>query len=287
MSQIDLSIIVVTYKEGLDILKDCFDSVLKSENVNFELIISDNGASDATRGLLGSYDNSTYLRNKNNLGFSAAVNRGISIARGRYILLLNPDTRFSSDVLAKMITHLDDDATVGIASCVIEYPDKSLQASIRRFPQLTDQLFVMFKIPHFIKQNKIIDRYMMRDTDPHRTQDVNSIMGAFMFIRREVIEQIGYLDERYFIWFEEVDYCKMVHDKGWKIRHYADVQVMHYKGHMFDKIGTVQKQKWIRQSMRKYMRKHEGQFPWFVLWFLSPLFIALGYLAAFIKKDEK
>jgi len=281
---IDLSIVVVTYKENLDILKQCFDSVKNSKNVNLELITVDNGSSDTTKGLLQSYNHSMYLRNKANLGFAAAVNRGMSIARGRYVLLLNPDTKFESDVLAKMITRLDQDSDVGIASCLIKYPDGSLQESIRRFPKLINQLLIMLKVPHFLKKNGVVNKYMMRDKDPYQTQDVDSIMGAFMFIRRGVIEQIGYFDEQYFIWFEEVDYCKMTHDKNWKIRHYADIEIEHHKGHMFDKLATIRKQKWIRQSMRKYILKHEGLFAWFILWLLAPSFIGLGYLAAIIKK---
>lgn len=280
----DVSIIVVTYKESLDVLKACFDSVKKVMDVELEMIVIDNGQSDTTRGLLQSYGHVTYLRNSENIGFAAAVNRGMSIARGRYILLLNPDARFDPDVLLKMIAHLDEDTEVGIGSCIIKYPDGSLQESIRRFPKLIDQLFVMFKVPHLFKHCKVIDGYMMRDKDPYQTQDVDSIMGAFMFIRRAVIDQIGYFDEQYFIWFEEVDYCKMTHNAGWKIRHYADTEIEHHKGHAFDKIATIKKQKWIRQSMRKYMRKHEGWLPWFILWVLAPLFIGLGYLASYIKR---
>ncbi len=284
MTKLDLSIVVLTYKEGLNILKACFDSVEKSKNINYELIVVDNGASDATRGLLKSYKNVTYLRNKENIGFSKAVNRGMSISRGRYILLLNPDAKFENDVLAKMISHLDEEPSVGIGSCIINYPDGSLQESIRRFPKLSDQLLIMLKAPHVLHNIKVIDRYMMRDVDPRKTQEVESIMGAFMFIRKEVIEQIGFLDEQYFIWFEEVDYCKMTHDKGWKIKYYSDVSIKHHKGKMFSKIATIKKQKWIRQSMRKYILKHEGRLAWLVLCMLSPIFILLGYLSALVKK---
>ena len=124
----------------------------------------------------------------------------------------------------------------------------------------------------------------MREADPLKTQDVDSIMGAFMWIRRELINDIGYFDERYFIWFEEVDYCKMAHDAGWKIRHYADVEITHIKGHMFGQIPTLRKQKWMRQSLRKYMKKHSGILSWLLLWKMTPLFIGLGYLVALIKK---
>ena len=280
---IDVSIIVVTYKEGLDVLKACFDSVAASTGVTYELIVSDNGANEATRGLLSAYEHSTYIRNTGNLGFAKAVNRGWKLAQGRYVLLLNPDTSFASDVLEKMIHHLDADQEVGIASSLIRYPNGDLQESIRRFPTMQDQLFMLLKLTHLFPNHSCVQRYMMRDVDQTATQDVDSIMGAFMFVRRELFQKIGFLDERYFIWFEEVDYCKMAHDAGWKIRSYGDVQITHHKGHTFGKIATRRKQKWIRTSLRKYMYKHHGWLAASVFWVLTPLFIVLGFAASLIK----
>lgn len=282
---IDVSIIVLTYKEGLDVLKACFDSVAASKDISYELIVSDNGASEATRGLLFAYPQSRYLKNEGNLGFAKGVNRGLKFAQGRYALLLNPDTSFGPDVIAKMIAHLDQDTDVGIGSCLIRYPDKKLQESIRRFPSIVDQLLVMSKIPHFLPDIGPVKKYMMRDVDQTATQDVDSIMGAFMFIRRELLEKIGHLDERYFIWFEEVDYCKMAHDAGWKIRSYGDVEITHHKGHTFNKIATRRKQKWIRTSLRKYMYKHHGWAAAGIFWALTPLFILLGWSASIVKPN--
>lgn len=280
---IDLSIVVVTYKESLSVLKDCFDSVARSTGLSYELIIVDNGANDATRGLLSSYEHSKYMANPENRGFAAAVNQGMNISTGRYVLLLNPDTSFEPDVLAEMVRRLDRDENVGIASCVIRYPNGDIQESIRRFPRMPDQLSILFKVPHVLKRSKIVDRYMMRDVDALQTHDVDSIMGAFMFIRRDVLDEIGLFDERYFIWFEEVDYCKMAHDAGWKIRHYGDIEITHHKGHTFSKIATLRKQKWIRTSLRKYVKKHLGTASWLALWVLTPVFIVLALLAAVIK----
>lgn len=278
----DLSIVVVTYKENLDVLKACFDSVRDSIGLTFELIVVDNGQSSATEGLLKSYAEARYIRNPDNLGFAAAVNIGMRVRKGRYVLLLNPDTSFTPDVLKKMIEHLDRDAKVGIASCVIRYPNGELQESIRRFPTLKDQLLILLKVPHFLK-TRAIDRYMMKDVDPMKTQDVNSIMGAFMFIREEVLQQIGLFDERYFIWFEEVDFCKMTHDAGWKIRHYGDVTITHHKGHTFNKLATIRKQRWIRESLRKYMKKHHGVLPWLLLWSLNAPFVGLAWIVSIVK----
>ena len=124
----------------------------------------------------------------------------------------------------------------------------------------------------------------MRDVDPKKTQDVDSIMGAFMWIRRELMDDIGLFDERYFIWFEEVDYCKMAVDAGWTVRHFGDIEIVHHKGHSFSRIGTVRKQKWIRTSLRKYAKKHWRRPDYFILLAFTPLFVVLGYASAIIKR---
>lgn len=282
---LDLSIIVITFKEDLDVLRRCFESVAKSQSLSYELIVVDNARRKETETLLREVTaTATYLPNPRNMGFAYAVNCGLRASKARHVLLLNPDTEFKPEVLKTMVDHLDVDKDVGIASSVIRYPNGDLQESIRRFPTLINQLVILLKIPHLLKRTNIIDRYMMRDVDPYTTQDVDSIMGAFMFISRQTIEKIGLFDERFFIWFEEVDYCKMASEVGLKIRHYADVEILHHKGHTFNKLATLKKQRWIRQSLRKYMKKHHGIFPWAILWTLTPVFILLAYGSAIIKR---
>lgn len=282
---IDISIVIVVHRESLSVLRACFDAVKSTTGVSYELFVVDNGANDEYRDLASAMTNVTYIRNGENRGFAYAVNRGMERSTGRYVLLLNPDTVVPSDAIAKMVEHLDRDVDVGIASCVIRYPDGALQESIRRFPRPLDQLLVLLKLPHVFKRLPPIERYMMKDVDSMKTQDVDSIMGAFMVIRREVLTKIGLFDERYFIWFEEVDYCKMAVDAGFKVRHYADVAIVHHKGHTFNKQSTLLKQRWVRTSLRKYLRKHHGVLPWLGFWMLTPLFIAFGYLAAVLKRS--
>lgn len=278
----DLSIIIVSYKENLDVLKACLDSVRASKGVDSELIVVDNANNPAVKGLLNAYERSVYIGNSTNSGFASAVNIGMRQAKGQYILLLNPDTEFESNVLARMVGHLRNEHNIGVASCIIRYPNGELQESIRRFPTVWNHLVIMLKMPHILGE-KVISRYMMRDVDPLETQDVDSIMGAFMFITREAINRIGLFDERYFIWFEEVDYCKMVKDAGLRVVHFADVEITHHKGHSFSKVATLRKQKWMRTSFRKYARKHFGFLPWMFLWFVAPLLVTVGYVTAVIK----
>lgn len=280
---IDVALVIVTYREAPEVLRACLAHAVASTGVSHELIVIDNAGSEATKRLLfATVQRATYIANRENRGFAAAVNQGMKVARGRYVVLLNPDTEIPSDALAKMVAHMDADRDVGIGSALMVYPDGRLQESIRRFPTLLNQIGTLLKLPHIFPS--FMNRYMMRDADPYATQDVDSIMGAFMMIRREVIDVVGMFDERYFIWFEEVDYCKMANDAGWKVRHYADVRVVHHKGHTFGQLATLRKQRWVRESMRTYMRKHHGLLHAGVLWALAPVFVGLAYLAAMVKK---
>ncbi|MEK9156963.1 MAG: glycosyltransferase family 2 protein [Patescibacteria group bacterium] len=275
----DISIITIAYKNSPEVLRACFESVAKSEGVSWEFIVVDNAGDAQTITQVSSViPRATCIINNENKGFAAATNQALNIAKGRYVLMLNPDTSFAPNVLASMVAHMDVSPDVGVGSSVIRYPDGKLQESIRRFPTLKDQLCILLKIPHMLRRNNLLDSYMMRDKDPLATQDVDSIMGAFMWIRREVIDSVGLFDERYFIWFEEVDYCKMVVDAGWKVRHFADVEIVHHKGVSFSTVGFLRRQKWIRRSMRKYFWKHEGFLSWFVLFALAPVFIVLSYV---------
>lgn len=286
----DVSIITIAYKNTPEVLRECFESVARSEGISWEFIVVDNAGDAQTITQVSSViPRATCIINNVNKGFAAATNQALKIAKGRYVLMLNPDASFAKDALEKMVAHMDASPNVGVGSSVIRYPDGKLQESIRRFPTLKDQLCILLKIPHILRRNDLLDSYMMRDKDPLVTQDVDSIMGAFMWIRREVLERVGFFDERYFIWFEEVDYCKMVVDAGWKVRHFADVEITHHKGVSFSTVGFLRRQKWIRQSMRKYFWKHEGFLSWLVLFVLAPLFIALSYvgvLAISLKKSR-
>ena len=281
----DVSIVILTYKEEPNVLRACLAAVKNSTGSDYEVIVLDNAGNVATEKLVKEHlSDVTYLSNKANRGFAAAVNQGMKLATGRYVLLLNPDTVIPEDAIEKVVRHMDRDVDVGIGSCIIRYPNGELQDSIRRFPKMIDQLLIMLKVPHFVRRVRSIDDYMMRDVDALKTQDVDSIMGAFMMIRKEVIDKIGLFDERYFIWFEEVDYCKMAHDAGFTIRHYADVEIVHHKGHTFNQLATIRKQKWVRESMRKYFAKHHGVGSALLLWILAPVFIMLAYGAAVIKR---
>lgn len=279
---IDVSIIIVNYKYRVETLKKCLNSIVNSEGVTYEVLFVDNSPDAPQEELVRSYDHMTYIPNDENVGFARAVNQGMRQAKGKYMLLLNGDVSFEKDVLATMCENLKQDS-VGIASSLITYPNGELQDSIRRFPTPWNQLQVLLKLPHFWK-TKSFKHYMAFDLDPYRTQEVESIMGAFMWITRETIEKIGLFDENFFLWFEEVDYCHRAHKAGIAIKHYADIQVRHEKGASFSTVQTWKKQVWMRQSLRWYMKKHYGMGAWAAFIVLQPIFLGTAALAHFVKR---
>ena len=289
-----VSIITVNFRSR-DHLKRMIASVLKyTRDVEFEIIVvnndpiplpphlSEKGAGTSPR--LGEEVRVRIVNNATNLGFAAGCNQGIEIARGRYIVLLNPDIELVDDSLSQLARHLDHDTDVGIAGPRLLYPDGTPQRSVRRFPRLLDQILILLKLPHLLTNLGPVNRYLHVDLDPSLTQDVDQVMGAYFVIRRELLNVIGLLDEGFFYWFEEVDYCRRALAVGWRVRYYADVKAQHIGGGSFSREKTIHKQAVIRRSLRRYARKHWGWKAYLVLVFLDPAFRLLAVVAHAAKR---
>lgn len=282
---IDVSIIIVNYKVA-DLVEQCIKSVFEhTKGVNFEVILIDNASGDdVVPRISSSFKEVNIIANNRNLGFASACNQGIEIARGDFILLLNPDTELKDDAISSIVSKMRSDPEVGVGGVHLINPDGSHQSSgVRRFPGVIDQLMIMLKIPHLIGDVGPVHRYMMHDLDYTESQDVDQVMGAFFCIRRDLIGKIGPLDREFFIWFEEVDFCRRAVDAGYRIRYYADIEAVHHRGKSFGQVATIKKQKWIRTSLRRYIRKHKGILAWLLFVVLEPVFIVLAIVSQIIK----
>ncbi|MBI2485129.1 glycosyltransferase family 2 protein [Candidatus Uhrbacteria bacterium] len=276
----DISIISVNYRSA-DHLRRMVASLLRhATSLSWELFIINHSKEEDLSDVVS--DARIHLLTQENRGFASGCNRGIREATGKYLLLLNPDIELTDDSLATLLGHLNQDTEVGIAGVRLSNPDGSPQPSVRAFPTPLNQLVVLLKLPHLFP--KILKHYLKTDFDYRKTQDVDQVMGAYFLIRRALIEDIGLLDEGFFYWFEEVDYCKRAKDAGWKIRYYADVQARHAKGGSFSQVRTREKQAVIRRSLRRYIRKHFGWGAWAIFVFFHPLLWILGRIADFVKR---
>lgn len=289
MNKIDLSIIIVNWKVK-DLLKKCLDSILLYKgNYNLEIFVVDNNSQDGSLEMLKSnYPQIKLLALPKNIGFGAANNLAIKDAKADYIFLLNPDTEITAGFLPKIFNYAENNPTVGIFGPKIVNDDGSQQASIRRSPDLWSQILIMFKLKNILKNNKALNNYLLKDFDYNKTQTVDQIMGAAMFIRKSVFDKIGLFDEKFFIWFEEVDLCQRARQAGIVIKYFSEAAIIHHGARSFKKRGALKKQIFFNKSLLYYFYKHQGIWQTFIILFLIPIniILTLGYVI-FLKSKRK
>ncbi|PIT95448.1 hypothetical protein CO116_00395 [Candidatus Falkowbacteria bacterium CG_4_9_14_3_um_filter_38_19] len=277
----DLSIIIVSWNVK-DKLRENLNSLFNSESdFNFEVFVVDNNSLDGSAEMVkNEFPQVKVIANQANLGFARANNQAIKYAQGRFILLLNPDMRVFPDTLNRMIGWLDNHQGAAIASCnLINEQGKQLNF-IRRFPTVWNQLAIILKISHLFPG--VLNKYLPKDFDYKKEATVDSIRGSFFMISRETINKIGRLDERYFIWFEEVDYCRQANKVGLKVIYTPVAQCVDYVGVSFSQVPLGKKQKYFRDSMLKYFKKWHSPWQSWLLKIVWPVGIFLAYLGQWL-----
>lgn len=256
------------------------------ERCGVEVFAVDNDSRDGTAEMIkNEFPQTKLIANNYNAGFARANNQAIKEAKGRYILLLNPDMRVLSGTLEGMVKWMDAHKEAGVAGCHLIGQDGKTVPHVRRFPKFLDQLAIVLKLPHIFPQ--VLNKYLYKNFDYAKEAEVDSIRGSFFMIRREVIEKIGALDERYFIWFEEVDYCRQVKNAGWKIIYTPAVECVDYVGKSFSQVKRGVTQKYFRDSMLKYFKKWHPAWQYYILKTTWPLGILFSYIGDILKFKGK
>lgn len=275
----DLSIIIVNWNtRGL--LKSCLGSIKRyCQAVSFEIIVIDNASADGSAEMVEKdFPDATLIKSNENIGFAAANNIGIKKAQGRHTLLLNSDTELISDAPSRMVSYLDNHKDIGVLGCRLLNRDRSLQPSVRRFPDFISQALILLKLHRLFPQLRVMRRYRAEKFDYSRTQAVDQVMGACFMIPGGVIDRVGLLDERYWIWFEEVDYCRMAKDKGFRIVFLSDAEVVHHGGSSFAQQLSLAKQRRYNESLLRYFWKHGRASAYVALAVLNPISLLLASL---------
>lgn len=279
----DLSIITVNWKVA-DLVGELLGSIeANREGLSIEIFVIDNDSDDGIESTVAAFRQRSaipiaLIQNERNLGFAAANNQAIRRTSGRVVALLNPDTRVTKGALKRMVDWMDAHPHAGIAGPKLLNPDGSTQPSVRRFPGLLDQSMILLKAHRLWPDAPPLNRYRATDFDETKEQDVDQLMGAALFVRREVFEDIGLLDEAFFIWFEEVDFCKRAKDAGWRVVYVPSAAVRHQGGASFAKAMTLRKQRYFTSSLLTYFRKHRGAWTFAIL--AVPAVIGLGAAAS-------
>ncbi|KRE86355.1 glycosyl transferase family 2 [Paenibacillus sp. Soil766] len=228
----DLSIIIVNYKTKALTLA-CIESVFSSTtSYNYEIILIDNASNDSTiQSVNERYPEVITIANTENVGFSRANNQGILISKGRYVLLLNSDTIVQPDTLDIMLRFMDENPIVGASGCKIVLPDGSLDKACKRgFPTPSASFYYAFGFAKLFPRNPRFNQYQLGYLDPDQQYPIDSLVGAFMLVRRETIEHVGMLDEEFFMYGEDIDWCYRIKEAGWVNYYYPRTQIVHHKG---------------------------------------------------------
>jgi hypothetical protein len=225
----NLSIIIVTWNNKEDITP-CIKSIEK-QCCFAEVIVVDNASTDGTcEAIKMDFPWIKLIELSENLGFPKANNIGINISRGEYILLLNPDTIIPGGNLNTMYELMENHRDIGVSTCIIKYPTGRIQFEAgRRFYSLIDFLFTAIYL-NVLFPNTCLNYQLIGNWDHKSSRSVDCISGAYMFIRKNVLEQIGILDETFFMYFEDVDLCYRVRQAEWKIWYESSTYIIHSGG---------------------------------------------------------
>lgn len=253
----DLSIIIVSWNTQ-DLLKKCLDSIYRYQaGLSLEILVVDNNSIDGTVAMIkDEYLQVKLIANNKNLGFARANNQAIKLATGEYILLLNPDTEILPNSLETTVKFMADHPHCGALGARLLNHDQTLQPSVRNFPTFWPIFLMLIKAPKIFKHLKPIEHYLKTDFNYNKLQPVDQIMGAFMLIPKKVFSDIGLLDERFFIWFEEVDLCQRIKKSGQQVIYNPAVAVIHHGGSSFRQTAVVKKQWLFFISALKYFLKY-------------------------------
>lgn len=256
---VDLSIITISTNEG-DQLADSAQSVQNGvDGLNIEYYVIDNGSDDDTAAIASKYPEITLIRNAERLGFSTNNNLALKQSTGRYVLLLNPDTILDPDTLPFMIRYMDKHTDIGASACKLVNPDGSIQYTARRFPTPGAILARWAHLDRIFPGMRILRNYLISDWDHETERDVDWLVGAFILIRRDVLDTVGLLDTAFDpLYYEDIDLCYRIRKAGWRIRYVPYVRTVH----LYDRESAQTLfNKWTLVHFRNILRyfwKHRG-----------------------------
>jgi GT2 family glycosyltransferase len=266
-----VDIVIVNWNSGT-LLKNCLHSIALTRNQHLidNIFVIDNNSHDRSADEIESIAKVTVVRNDANNGFAKAVNQGFRLCKSRYVLLLNPDTRLFTNTISDCVSFMGARPEVDILGCRLLDENGRVSKSCARFPTAATMMF------DSIGLSKLFPRVftpapLMIDWDHDESRFVDQVMGAFMFMRTTLFSKIGYFDERFFVYYEELDYSKKLQETGGKSFYNKDIQAVHTGE------GTTESVKGFRlflnlKSRLQYAKKHFSRLGYVGVW-LTTFFI--------------
>jgi len=287
----DISIIIVAWNVR-ELLHNCLKSVYEqTREIDFGVIYVDNASEDGSVEMVkNEFPDVRIIENDENEGFIKASNQGIEVAESRYVLLLNSDTIILDNAIAKAVKFADEHPDVAVVGCKTFYPDGTLQRNCFRYPSVINMFLSTTYLNKLFPRNKFFGRERMTYWDLDDVREVEAVCGCFLLARREAIDQVGPMDERYFVYGDDADWCCRFNKAGWKIMYTPEPQIIHYHGATTKRMSR--EFKWqLFGSTLIFMRLHRHRFSFFLACFLTAFSLALRVpywlaIGLFSKKDR-
>jgi O-antigen biosynthesis protein len=271
----ELSVIIVNYNVG-HFLEQCLISVIEaSENIECEIFVVDNNSTDGSCSMVTSrFPEVKLLRNKINTGFSAANNQ----ASGRFILLLNPDTVVKEDTFRKCINFMNEHPDAGaIGVQMIDGKGRLLPESKRALPDPKTAFFKIIGLSRIFPKSPVFNKYYLAHLDSSKTSRADVISGAFIFLNREALDKIGLLDEKFFMYGEDIDLCYRLLKAGYNNYYFPETQIIHFKGKSTSRNNFTDILHFYK-AMRIYVKKRseEGNFNLWYFFIIPAIYLREG-----------
>jgi GT2 family glycosyltransferase len=272
MSAPDVSIVIVSFNTR-ELLRRCLATVAASgDGLSVETIVVDNVSRDGSADLVeGEFPAVKLVRSDVNLGFAAANNKAFPLAQGRYVVLLNSDAFLRPGALQRSVRYMDADPRIGLGGARLVGRDDSWQPSARMFPSPLLEFYMLSGLAARFQSSRIFGRMDRTWADQDRAAEVDWVPGAYSIVRRDVLEKVGYFDERFFLYYEEVDLCRRIRAAGYRIWYWPDVVVEHWGGESSKTVERLSVSKsgsqltlWRMRSELLFYRKHHGAAAWLV-----------------------
>lgn len=224
-----VSVIILNYKT-LELTLNCIKSIKDADwgDLSYEIILVDNGSDEKIgETVMRDFPDIIIIQNKKNLGMGAGNNVGIRQAKGEYIIIMNPDTTVFKDAFMMLYKLMESDNKIGIAGPKQFYPDRTLQYSAYKFPDLTIPIYRRTPLGKLSFAKRKLSEYLMKDFNHNETKEVDWLLGSFLFCRAECLKQIGNFDERFFMYFEDTDLCRRAWRCHWKVVYCPKSVIIH------------------------------------------------------------
>lgn len=254
---IDLSIIIVNYNVKEFVL-NLLESISKaSSGIASEIFVIDNASDDGSvEAIKEKFPGVNLIANTKNVGFGSANNQALALAKGKYFLLINPDTIVREDTFTKMISFFEFTPDCGIAGCKVLNPDGTIQLACRRgFPGPWTSFTKVMGLSTLFPKSKLFARYNLTYLDENKTYEVDAVSGAFMMMRKNVYDKIGGFDPQFFMYGEDLDLCYRAQKAGSKVNYVHDTEIIHYKGES-TKRSSIDETKVFYDAMHLFVKKH-------------------------------